>query len=161
MFSLYSKNCEYTLRALICGLERTPGKGFRVADACRKAGVPESFTRKGFQRLAHGNVLKTIHGPGGGYHLKGSPDSISVLEIIKIIDGGHAYDQCVMGLSRCGDKEPCPIHPVWKRMKQKLIEELGQTSLQQMMSSFKKKALATTRMGKNRIVNEQRKAGCS
>lgn len=139
MFSLYSKNCEYTLRALLCGLEKGDGEGFRVKDACRKAGVPESFTRKGFQRLARGNVLKTIHGPGGGYQLKGSPDTISVLKIVKIVDGGQAYDHCVMGLSQCGDKAPCPIHPVWKRMKQKLIDELSRTSLQQMMSSSKKK----------------------
>jgi Rrf2 family transcriptional regulator, iron-sulfur cluster assembly transcription factor len=140
MFSLYSKNCEYTLRALICGLESSREKSFRVEDACREAGVPESFTRKGFQRLVRGKILKTVRGPGGGYLLEKRPEDVNVLEVVKIIDGKNAYENCVMGLSRCGDAAPCPIHPVWKKMKQKLIQDLGQTSLLQMMRAAKAKA---------------------
>lgn len=140
MFHLCSKGCEYTLRALICGLEMTNGEGFRVRDACRKADVPESFTRKGFQRLVHRGVLKTVRGPGGGYRLKGSASDVSILEIVRLVDGKETYESCVMGLSQCGDKAPCPIHEIWKRMKKKLIGELRETSLEQMICSSKKKA---------------------
>lgn len=139
MFSLYSKACEYTLRALICGLEKTNGKGFRVEDACREAEVPESFTRKGFQRLVHRGILKTVRGPGGGYWLKGNASDISILEIVKLLDGDESYERCVMGLSQCSDKAPCPIHEIWKKMRKKLIGELRQTSLEQMICSSKKK----------------------
>lgn len=140
MFTLYSKGCEYTLRALICGLEMTHGEGFRVEDACREADVPESFTRKGFQRLVHQGVLKTVRGPGGGYRLKGNASDISILEIVKLVDGEETYERCVMGLSQCGDKEPCPIHEIWKTTKKKFVGELRQTSLEQMIYSSKKKA---------------------
>ncbi|MDP3920660.1 MAG: Rrf2 family transcriptional regulator, partial [Candidatus Omnitrophota bacterium] len=129
MFHLYSKGCEYTLRALICGLEMTNGQGFRVEDACRVAEVPESFTRKGFQRLAHQGVLKAVRGPGGGYHLQGSASDISILEIVRLVDGKEIYEHCVMGLSQCGDKAPCPIHKIWKKMKKALMGELSRTSL--------------------------------
>lgn len=139
MFSLYSKGCEYTLRALICGLDLAKDGGFRVEDACRKARVPESFTRKGFQRLVHGGVLITLRGPGGGYYLNGEAAAISVLQIVKVVDGGETYERCVMGLSQCGDEAPCPLHPVWKRMKQKLTGELGRTTLHQMMTALRKK----------------------
>lgn len=140
MFSLYSKGCEYTLRALVSGVRRGKGAGFRVEDACRDAGVPESFTRKGFQRLVHSEVLRTVRGPGGGYHLNVDSKGISVLQMVKILDGKDTFDHCVMGLSHCADQAPCPIHPVWKRMKQKLIAELGKTSLQQLVKSSQKKA---------------------
>lgn len=140
MFHLYSKGCEYTLRALICGLEKSNGQGFRVEDACRAANVPESFTRKGFQRLVHQGLLKTVRGPGGGYHLPGNASEISILKIVKSVDGEESYDRCVMGLSHCADKAPCPIHPIWKKMKKNLIQELGRTTLQEMMHASKKKA---------------------
>lgn len=140
MFCLYSKGCEYALRALISGLNGTASGGFRVEDACREASVPESFTRKGFQRLVREGILETVRGPGGGYCLKNAPNRISVLEIIRVVDGPDMYNDCVMGLSRCADAAPCPIHKIWKRMKGKLIRELEQTTLQQMMRSSKKKA---------------------
>lgn len=140
MFSLYSKGCEYTLRALICGLGAADGGGFRVQDACRRAKVPEPFTRKGFQRLAHEGLLQTVRGPGGGYQLAASPGAVSILEIVRIVDGRETFEHCVMGLSRCSDTAPCPIHEIWKKMKKKLIEELGRTTLHQIIQSTKKKA---------------------
>ena len=140
MFSLYSKGCEYTLRALICGLELTNGQGFRAEDACREAKVPESFTRKGFQRLAHRGILQTVKGPGGGYRFPSSTRTISILQIVRIVDGEEAYRHCVMGLSQCVDKAPCPIHEIWKKMKKRLIGELSRTSLHQIIHSSKKKA---------------------
>ena len=140
MFALYSKGCEYTLRALVCGLEIKNGEGFRVEDACREAAVPESFTRKGFQLLVHQGVLRTVRGPGGGYRLQDSASGISILEIVKLIDGEEIYERCVMGFSQCGDKAPCPIHGIWKNMKKTLIRELGRTSLQQIIKSSKRKA---------------------
>lgn len=117
ILSLYSKGCEYTIRALICGLDIANGQGFRVEDACRKAKVPEPFTRKGFQHVAHKGLLQTVRGPGGGYRFATDPGAVSILEIVKIVDGQETFEHCIMGLSRCSDTAPCPIHEIWKRMK--------------------------------------------
>jgi Rrf2 family transcriptional regulator, iron-sulfur cluster assembly transcription factor len=134
MFCLYSKGCEYTIRALTCVLNDTGRRGFLVKEICRRAKVPEPFTRKAFQKLAKNGFLKVLRGPGGGYQLTRDPGQISILELIKAVDGKEVFEQCVMGLAQCEDKEPCPIHVTWKRVKSKVIAELGTKTLEQLMA---------------------------
>lgn len=155
MFALYSKGCEYILRALVCVLNDSSRKSFRAEDVCREAGVSESFTRKSFQALAKKGILITVRGPGGGYQLAAAPGDISVLDIIKAVEGEETFDRCSMGLERCGDEAPCPIHEVWKRLKKTLLAELRQTTILQLMhaTTKKKKAAASVnRLIKNPVV---------
>lgn len=133
MFRLYSKGCEYALRAL---LQFAPAKGnerFQAEAICREAGIPESFARKVFQSLAHGGFLKAFRGPGGGYALTEHPSRITLLRVIEAVDGANTFDSCVMGLPQCGREKACPLHNVWFGAKQPLIAQLSKTTLQDLL----------------------------
>lgn len=138
MFKLYSKGCEYVLRALVL-VERGDGNGaerFLAKDMCEKAGLPEAFTRKVFQTLVQEGLLKAVRGPGGGYILTKSPDEISLLEIIKAVDGIDTFDHCIMGFPQCGGEKPCPAHSVWASAKGQLLEQLQATTLSDLSETF-------------------------
>ena len=127
VFRLYSKGCEYALRALMCA---GPEGRFQAKDVCEQAGIPEPFTRKILQALVQGGFLRAVRGPGGGYELTSPPDEISLLAVINAIDGAETFDGCVMGLDECGDEHPCPFHTVWAEVKERMIEQLEAHSLQ-------------------------------
>ncbi len=135
MFRLYSKGCEYALRAL---LQIAPADGderFQAHVICRKAGIPESYTRKVFQSLVQGGFLKALRGPGGGYTLTEHPTKISLLRIIQEVDGDQTFDSCIMGLPHCTREKACPLHTVWSEAKQPLIEQLRNTTLQDLLDA--------------------------
>ena len=134
---LYSKGCEYAIKALLHMKEQ--GKNYGARAICRKARIPESFSRKVFQSLVRGDFLEAISGPGGGYRLKNHPKEISILDIVKAVDGEKAYDQCVMGLSKCQNSNPCVLHESWQNTKKKLTSELGTKYLQDLMDQQEKK----------------------
>lgn len=128
MFQLYSKRCEYALRALIWAAIHRIGVRFQAAEVCREAGIPESYTRKVFQALTQGGFLEAARGPGGGYSLAKPPEETAVLDVIKAVDGPDTFDHCILGLPCCGSEHPCPLHYVWADTKEKLLEQLaGQT----------------------------------
>ncbi len=131
MFQLYSKRCEYTLRALAYAASRDAGERIRVPDVCENIGIPESYTRKAFQELAHAGFLEVQRGPGGGYALSRPAEEISVMDVIEAVDGKGAFDQCVLGFKECNADRPCPLHHVWTAGKNKLIEELRNTSIRE------------------------------
>jgi len=137
MFKLYSKGCEYALRALVQISSSDSDKRFSPKDVCRKADIPEAYTRKVFQALVEGGFLDSITGPGGGYALKRRSDQISLLQIIHAVDGEDTFKQCVMGLSECDNKKPCPVHEVWKRMRKNLTLELKAQTLQDLIETKK------------------------
>ncbi|MCH7649769.1 MAG: Rrf2 family transcriptional regulator [Nitrospinae bacterium] len=91
MFRLYSKGCEYAIRALVHAAPKKKGERFKAKAICEKAGIPESFTRKVFRLLVHAGFLEALRGPGGGYALLEDPERISLLEIIKAVDGADTF----------------------------------------------------------------------
>lgn len=129
MFKLYSKGCQHALWALSYAHLEREGARFQPKDVCKRTGIPEPFTRKILQALVQGGFLNAHRGPGGGYSLARNAESISLLDVIKAVDGDHAFDQCVMGLPQCSGASPCPIHGLWATTKTKLLQDLERKSL--------------------------------
>jgi Rrf2 family iron-sulfur cluster assembly transcriptional regulator len=130
VFRLYSKGCEYAIRALVYAVQKGGQDRFQAAEVCRQVEIPEYFTRKIFQALVQGGFLNAVRGPGGGYVLTRPPDEIAILDVVYAVDGRDTFDHCVMGLHECSDVEGCPLHNVWSEGKARLLERLGQTTLQ-------------------------------
>lgn len=131
MFKLYSKGCEYAIRALVFvadeGKDQT-GR-FQAAEICKRASIPEAYTRKVFQALVQGEFLSAHRGPGGGYSLTRHPTEISVLDVILAVDGEETFDHCVMGLPGCGGAHLCPLHHIWAEAKERMLTQLENSTL--------------------------------
>ena len=139
MFKLYSKGCEYALRALTYAAAQGENKRFQAKDVCEKADISESFTRKVFQALTQGGFLQAVRGPGGGYELTRRPDQISLLDVIQAVEGEDTFNHCVLGLPTCGTKHPCPLHETWSALKVQLLRQLEHRTLQDLADSTTRK----------------------
>lgn len=133
MFKLYSRYCEYALRALVQIPVDNWQKRFDTKDLCAQAQVPEHYTRKAFQLLAKNGLLSSALGPGGGYTLTKNPEQITIIDIIRSIDSDHAFGQCIMGLKECTDLDPCPLHESWKKAKESLKKDMMNKTLSELM----------------------------
>jgi len=139
MFKIYSKGCEYAIRILTRILKDNFEQKFLAVDICRKAKVPIHSARKILQLLVEYEYLDAVSGPGGGYKLKKNPDAITLLNIIKAIDGENVFEHCVMGLPQCGSRNPCPVHNLWLKVKVEMIKEMNNKTLSQLMKDVKEK----------------------
>ena len=135
MVRLYSRGCEYVIRALAQVNAAKNGKRFSVKEICEKASLPESYTRKVFQSLVHSGLFEAWRGPGGGYQFKQSPRRISVLKTIRAIDGDDVLEQCVMGVGKCRDQESCALHKKWASIKSKFISEMASVSVEDLIGT--------------------------
>ena len=139
MCRLYSQGCEYAIRALVHAAPRAKGERFKAKAICEKAGIPESFTRKVFRSLVQGGFLEALRGPGGGYSLLEDPDRISLLEIIKAVDGGDTFEGCIMGLGECNAIKPCPLHYVWNSAKNEMLDQLESKTLSDLCETVRRR----------------------
>mgnify|MGYP001329884661 CR=1 FL=1 len=133
MFKLYSRGCEYALRALMHIQRENGTERFQAKEVCDRAGVPEAFTRKVFQSLVQAGVFDAARGPGGGYVLTKRSEEITLLEFIKAVDGEDSFDHCIMGLPECGGEHPCPLHPAWAATKDIMLRRLAETTLKDLI----------------------------
>ncbi len=151
MFKLYSKGCEYAVRALVYVIDgNDDGQArFLAAEICKQAAIPEAYTRKVFQALVQGGFLTAHRGPGGGYSLTRPSSEITILDVILAVDGEDTFGQCIMGLPGCGGEKPCPLHHIWVEAKERMLHQLRNCTLQEIKDTvvarqklFKRKARA-------------------
>jgi Rrf2 family transcriptional regulator, iron-sulfur cluster assembly transcription factor len=129
LFRLYSKGCEYTIRALVHVASTDGRERFQAKVICDAVGIPEPFTRKVLQSLVQGGFLEAARGPGGGYALTEDPSRVSLLAIILAVDGKDTFDRCILGLRTCGTDAPCPLHETWTLTKEHLLAQLESLTL--------------------------------
>ena len=146
MFKLYSKGCQYALLALTVVCAEKEKVRFQAKDICEKAEIPESFTRKIFQSLVQGGFLQAHRGPGGGYTLTRDPHEITLLEVIRAVEGEDTFDHCVLGLEVCSSANPCPMHTMWVDTKEGILAQLSSMTLEELTAvTLKQKRLAAAR----------------
>ena len=139
MFKLYSKGCEYAVRALTYAAAQGNDARFQAHEVCEATGIPESFTRKVFQSLVQGGFLEAVRGPGGGYALTKPANEITLLDVILAVDGSDTFDHCVLGFPSCGATRPCPLHETWSKAKGQLLAQLERRTLRDLANSTLRK----------------------
>lgn len=151
MLLLYSKTCGQAIRALSHVAEpmsrnrANARTRFKARTLCREANLPEASTRKIFQSLVAKGLLEAERGPAGGYQLTAHPKDISLLSIIKSVDGEDVYGDCALGLDQCDDTMPCPLHEFWLSARDDLLERLESTTLQDMIEVIQWRSLKRAR----------------
>lgn len=82
-----SKKAEYALRAALILAAAAPGRTLQIQELAESGAIPVKFLEQILLALKNGGLLRSKRGVGGGYQLDRPPRSISVGEIITIIDG--------------------------------------------------------------------------
>jgi Rrf2 family protein len=101
--------------------------------------VPGPFLGKIFQTLVRANILVSSKGPGGGFAIARDPKTITLFDIYQAIDGTTYLDGCAVGLARCSDETPCPLHERWKPVRERIRSYLQSTTLNDMADATRKK----------------------
>jgi Rrf2 family protein len=81
-----SAKADYAVRAALtlAAAEDPPVKGERISDA---QGIPLKFLENILIDLRQAGLVASQRGPDGGYRLDGSPDEITVADVIRAVDG--------------------------------------------------------------------------
>jgi len=123
---MLSNSCRYGIRAVIylANQPRPAGKtGIKTISA--DLGLPAPFLAKILQELAKQKILLSSKGPHGGFSLLKDPKKITLLDIVKTIDGDEFFKNCIMHSGPCtgnkNHKKHCPLHDDYEQTRQDLI----------------------------------------
>lgn len=134
---IFSKACEYGIRASVYVAQQSLSqKRSSLKDISREIDSPEAFTAKILQMLVRNEIINSVQGATGGFEVEfKKAKKIKLLDIVIAIDGGVNDKTCVLGLKKCSEVKPCPVHNKYKHIKKDLIEMIETTSLAEMSMS--------------------------
>lgn len=128
--------------------DHSTAQGSEIAEA---EGLPAPVLGKVLQELVRKGLLESRRGPGGGFRLARRPELITLRDVVAAIDGLDQFLECAVGLERCDDDAPCPLHDTWKGLRTQMLHYLEATSLKEMAGAVarKKESLRGVRQRKD------------
>ncbi len=128
---MFSKSCEYGLRSIIyIAQQSAQDSKVSLATISEAVNSPQAFTAKVLQQLTRNNIIKSIKGPYGGFVIESEKmDIIKLSDVVKVLDGDSIYTSCGLGLNKCNENSPCPLHFKFVEVRNQLKELLEKTTL--------------------------------
>lgn len=137
---MFSKACEYGIRATIYIAEQSRhDRKVSLKDVTRAIESPEAYTSKILQQLSRSKIINSDKGPTGGFSMnKQELDKIKLSTIVSAIDGDEIYKGCGLGLKKCNEKMPCPVHNQFKLIRDELKKMLETTTIKSLSTDLEK-----------------------
>lgn len=126
---LFSRACEYALRALFEMARHQDQNSWTVQELAQRTHTPAPFLAKTFQSLVKGEILTSTKGRSGGFAFARQPDQILLMDVVALLDGPALVENCALGLPTCGDRNPCPFHNNWKEIRASIMKILRSENL--------------------------------
>lgn len=132
MYSLcviISTKCQYALRAVYEIARSDNGRVMTIGDIARAQNVPRRYLEGILNQLRKGGVLDAQRGRSGGYKLARSADTITVGDVVRLIDGPVRAVVCVeeAKTTDCPLRDHCVFLPTWQRVQEAIDQTLDST----------------------------------
>jgi len=123
---MLSNSCRYGIRAMIYLAKHYPEKtSIGIKDISHDLDLPTPFLAKIMQQLARQKVLYSVKGPNGGFSLLKKPESITLYDIVRIIDGEDLFRKCIIHDETCSSvrksRKRCAIHNDFENIRKDLL----------------------------------------
>jgi len=125
---MLSNTCKYAIRAVIyLAVNEKKDDKIGIKVIAKELDLPTPFLGKILQNLTKNKLLASTKGPHGGFSLAKSANKISLLDIVKIVDGLDFFNTCLIGIKVCEDDpkkmELCPFHEKLDTLRDEMYEQ--------------------------------------
>ena len=132
-----SSKAHYGLR-MMTEFAKAYGKGpMSLTEVSRTEHLPLSYLEQLAGQLRRGGLVESTRGVRGGYRLTRHPGSISVLDVVRVVEGEVAPVECVAHdyvPGSCIREGECASQPLWQRLKRSIDAVLSQTTLEELVA---------------------------
>ena len=84
---MITQRARYALKALICLARAGRGESIRTRDIAEQESIPQAFLEQIMLDLKRARLVNSKRGREGGYVLTTDPQSISLANILRMVDG--------------------------------------------------------------------------
>ncbi len=130
---MLSISCKYAIRATVYLMSRSKQLAKAgLKEVAEEIEANEHTTGKILQLLVKSKIITSLKGPGGGFFVAAINHPVYLIDIVNVIDGDHFFFECGLGLKKCSEAKPCPIHHTYKISREKLYQEFCSVTIQEL-----------------------------
>jgi len=140
---MLSNTCKYGVRAVLFIASKPPSNGkVGLKTIASELSIPQPFLAKILQVLSKNKLLDSAKGPHGGFSLMRPATEITLMDIVRAIDGDEFFDSCLLTGEKCNYYEPskgvCMLHNDLRKEKVRLTRFFSSKSIDSLVRQLKK-----------------------
>jgi len=137
---MLSRKTKYGIKALVYIAKQANDKRIAVAEISEKENISHKFLEAILVELRKVGILGSRKGKGGGYYLLQSPKDIEMSHVMRTLEGPIAMLPCVSlnyyeKCDDCPNEEECAVNHLMLQVRDKTLEILKSTTLQDLVIS--------------------------
>lgn len=113
-----------------------------LAGISERQGISLSYLEQLFTRLRKQGLVSSTRGPGGGYSLSRTADSIAIAEVVTAVDEVVDATRCG-GMANCQDGKRCLTHDLWTDLSDQIYSFLSEITLGHLVQKGREKDAIT------------------
>lgn len=125
-----NQTAHYALRAMTCLVLEEHSNPVNSAELSKRTDVPSHYLSKIMRKLVEAGYIISRKGHGGGFVVAKPLDQIRIIDVLNATGFDQDNQPCVFGWEKCSDAKPCPMHPVWKKLKESFNNWAFNTTMQ-------------------------------
>lgn len=108
---MFSKASQYAVKSIIfIWTQSLQDRKVGAKEIGVGIAAPEAFTAKILQILSRAKLIGSIKGPNGGFFTDETHGKYTLKDVVKVVDGETLFTGCALGLPKCSETNPCPLH---------------------------------------------------
>ena len=124
---------EYALEALFDLASQPPGEPVKIAGIARRQKIPQKFLELILASLKQGGFVESRRGADGGYLLARSPESLSVGEVLRFVEGPQTSK------GRAHRKTETPFSTMWNQVDDAVSGVIDKTSFAEIVRQWQER----------------------
>jgi len=109
-----------------------------------RQGISENYLEQIIAPLKRAGVVNSIRGASGGYYLPRDAKSITVGEVLRVLEGTLAPAECVLDEDAgCGESDcsGCAVRSVWSKLFDSINEIVDSSTIADLVANYEKEAV--------------------
>ena len=99
----------------------------------KRQGIPLKYLEQIIMPLKKAAYVRSIRGPKGGHMLARPPESITVGEIVSLLEGGIRLTRCTSQPETCGRSRECITRYLWHEATEAIRERLDKVTFAELV----------------------------
>jgi Rrf2 family iron-sulfur cluster assembly transcriptional regulator len=115
-----------------------------LAGISERQKISLSYLEQLFGKLRRRELVESVRGPGGGYHLAREAARVSVADIVRAVEEPLDSTQCG-GRENCRGEQRCMTHDLWEELNSTVYGFLAGVTLSQLVEKQRSKRVSIVR----------------
>lgn len=129
---------RFAVTAVLDLATRTGRGPVALAEISQRQKISLSYLEQLFGKLRKNQLVNSVRGPGGGYLLARTLETVTVADIIRAVDEPIDATSCG-GRENCHGDQKCITHDLWEALNGHIFDYLGGVTLADLVAKHRQR----------------------